>query len=121
MLEKLLEQNCESEIIDVLLKIYFEKTKLSKSELIALNNFKTSNYALLGIIGLLLNEKGRIILGQKQPHNHQIKTLCLEIITTLSDLEIIADWDINRDLNEVELFVWTKVMLEYPNNNSLEA
>ncbi len=116
MLEKILEESYESEIIDFLEGIYLNKTQLSESETIKLNNFKTSNYALLGIIGLILKEKGRILLGKKQTYAHHIQTLCLKIPTNYSDLVIIADWDINKDLNEVEEFVWRKVMLEYPAN-----
>lgn len=113
-LKDILEQRNESEMMDVLEELYLKSTTLSKSERIALNNFKTTNYALIGLIGLILNDKARILLGKKQNYYHQIQKLCLKVPVNYSDLEIIADWDISRDLNEAEEFVWRKVMLEYP-------
>jgi hypothetical protein len=115
-LEKILEENCESEIIDALLEIHHNKIELSEAEISALHNFVTSNYALLGLIGLLLNEKARILLGQKQTYHTQIQNLCLEAPVNYADRVVIADWDIDKELNEVEEFVWRKVMLEYPAN-----
>lgn len=67
MITQVLSTNYESEIITLLKKIYQNKVTLSEVDTIELKNYETEDYALLGIIGLLINNKPRILLGRKQP------------------------------------------------------
>ena len=119
-LQTMLNEGTEIDIFDYLEPLYLENRKLSETEIKTLKAYDTSNYAMLGLIGLLVNCKARILLGKKQTYYPKIQKLCLKVPTNRTDLEIIADWDINRDLNEVEEFIWEKVMLEYPYDGESE-
>lgn len=113
-LQTILNEGTEIDIFDYLEPIYLENKQLTETEIQTLKAHNSSNYAMLGLIGLLVNCKARILLGKKQTYYPKIQKLCLKVPTNQTDLEIIADWDINSDLNEVEEFIWEKVMLEYP-------
>lgn len=113
-LQTILNEGTEIDIFNYLEPLYLKSRKLSEVEKNALKAYDTSNYAMLGVIGLLVNCKARILLGKKQTYYPKIQKLCIEVPTNQTDLEIIADWDINRELNEVEEYIWRKVMLEYP-------
>jgi hypothetical protein len=113
-LQTVLNEGTEIDVFDYLESMYLENKKLSETEIKTLKAYETSNYAMLGLIGLLVHCKARILLGKKQTYYTKIQELCLKVPTNQTDLEIIADWDINRDLNEVEEYIWEKVMLEYP-------
>jgi len=54
MIKNLLSSNYESEIIALLKEIYQNKATLSEVDTIALKNYETEDYALLGIIAYLL-------------------------------------------------------------------
>lgn len=115
MINRFLQENYESELITLLKKIYLNDTKISESDKIELKEYETEDYALLGIIGLILNNKPRILLGKKQPYDQEIRQKCQEVPISHSDLEDIAEKYIDDDFSDESEFILRKVMLEYPN------
>lgn len=114
MIETFLQQNDESDLLDFLKNAYLNKTTLSDSDKIELDEYQSTDYALLGVIGLLLDDKSRILLGKKQPFNTEVKSLCDEIKISFSVLADIADKYLEIEHSVVEEFVFRNVMLEYP-------
>jgi len=111
-----LKTHSESELMIQLKRIYSESIEISKEDKRVLQESLTTNYALLGMIGLILKDKARILLGKKQVYDSEVKTWCMAIETTNDDLEEIADKYLNDEFNDVEEFIFRKVMLEYPAN-----
>jgi len=114
MLKDKLTTHTENELHDFLLELYTRKIKLTSEDIEDLSSYDSTSYSLLGIIGLLLNEKARVLLGRKQTYHKKIQELCSSIEVTRHDIEVIADWDIKRNLSETEQYIFEKVMLEYP-------
>jgi len=114
MIKNLLSTNYESEIIALLKEIYQNKATLSKVDTIALKNYETEDYALLGIIGLLIDNKPRILLGKKQPYDIEIMNWCNSIEIGIEVLEEVADKYLDDDFSEEQEVILRKVMLEYP-------
>ena len=80
-----------NETIDFLKEVYKNKIELSQREVSLLKEKEIYDYILLGIIGLLINNKPRILLGKKQPFDLEIQQWCSKVTIDLSDLEKIAD------------------------------
>jgi len=117
-MKKILEENDESKITGILKNMYLEKQTLSESDIIELKKYDTEDYALLGIIGLLINCKARILLGKKQSYDTEIEQMCNEIEIPYYALEEIAEKYLDDDFSEEPEVVLRKVMLEYPANRT---
>ncbi|MCI2230278.1 hypothetical protein MC378_13955 [Polaribacter sp. MSW13] len=118
MISKFLQDNYESDLIAFLKQVYLNKTKISESDIIELKEYETEDYALIGVIGLILNNKPRILLGKKQPYDGEIQKMCLEIQISQNDLVDVADKFLEDDFSEESEFILRKVMLEYPNEEN---
>lgn len=105
---------CESELIAFLKDRYKNKISISESDKIEMKEYETGNYALLGIIGLIMNNKPRILLGRKQFIDQEIREMCQAVPVLLSDLENIADKYLDDDFEDDSEFILRSVMLEYP-------
>lgn len=114
MITKFLQDNYESELITFLKKIYQEKKMLSEVDKKEMTEYETGDYALLGIIGLILKNKPRILLGKKQPYDKEIQDMCRLISVSHEELADMADKFLEDDFIEDSEFVLRKVMLEYP-------
>lgn len=114
MLKTFLSTNYESEIIALLKKVYQDNTTLSEVDTIELKNYETEDYALLGIIGLLIDNKPRILLGKKQPYDIEIMNWCNSIDIRIEVLEEVVEKYLDDDFSEEQEVVLRKVMLEYP-------
>jgi len=114
MIHPFLQENDEYTIIVFLKNAYLNKNMLSDEDKIKLDEYQSTDYALLGVIGLLLNDNARILLGKKQPFNAEVKKLCDEIPISFSVLADIADKYLEIEHSIVEEFVFRNVMLEYP-------
>lgn len=110
----MLDSKYESEIIALLKKRYLNKIPFSEVDIIELQNYETEDYALLGIIGLLIDNKPRILLGKKQPYDIDITKWCNSVEIGIEVLEEIADKYLDDDFSEEQEVVLRKVMLEYP-------
>ncbi len=115
MINEFLQEHYESDLIIFLKRIFKNKTIISESDKNELKAYETEDYALLGIIGLILNNKPRILLGKKQPYDQEIKLMCDKIPVSQNDLIDIADKYLDDDYSEEGEFILRKVMLEYPN------
>ena len=113
-IKEFLDCNYESEIIAFLKNQYLNKVSLSQADIIALKNYETEDYALLGIIGLLIDNKPRILLGKKQPYDFEIMNWCNSVDIGIEVLEEIADKYLDDDFSEEQEVILRKVMLEYP-------
>tara|TARA_R110002051_G_scaffold59843_2_gene109786 strand:+ start:691 stop:1059 length:369 start_codon:yes stop_codon:yes gene_type:complete len=120
MISKFLQDNFESDLIAFLKQVYLNKTKISESDIIELKEYETEDYALLGIIGLILNNKPRILLGKKQLYDGEIQKMCLGIPISQNDLVDVADKFLEDDFSEESEYILRKVMLEYPNEENSE-
>jgi hypothetical protein len=115
MVKEIIDANYEAKIIDELKKIFYAKTPLSQEDITELNNYNTEDYALLGIIGLLLNNKPRIILGRLQPYDREIREMCINFEIDMEiTLKQIADKYLDDDYSEDLEIVLRKVMIEFP-------
>ncbi|MEZ5009465.1 MAG: hypothetical protein R2728_16145 [Chitinophagales bacterium] len=115
MINDFLQEHYESDLINHLKKIYRDKVSLSQADLLEMKAYETEDYALLGIIGLILNSKPHILLGKKQPFDQEIRQLCDAIPVSQNDLMDIADKYLDDDFSQNSEFILRKVMLEYPN------
>ncbi|MCB0502888.1 MAG: hypothetical protein KDD32_09395 [Bacteroidetes bacterium] len=114
MINAFLEEHYESDLILHLKKLYASHTILSEADQLELKGYETEDYALLGIIGLLLNNKPRILLGRLQPYDQEIKQQCEAVSITENDLKTMADQYLDDDFSEESEFILRKVMLAYP-------
>lgn len=106
-------------ILARLKELYRSKTTLTREDLEVLNAHETFDYDFLGIIGLLIKNKARIALGQKQPFEHEIQKWCEEIDIKSEDFEIMADKYLDDNYEEEPEYVLRMVMLEYPYKGEL--
>ena len=113
-LQETLEIHSDFELIDVLKERFFEGEKFTKKEKELLNLHITEDYRLMGIIGLILNCKARILLGSKQPFDVDIKNTCDVIKVTLNEMEVFADYYLEDDYSKIPEEVIRNVMLSYP-------
>ena len=116
-LQTLLYEGSETEIFAFLKSLYSENRKLSEMDIKILKAYETTNYAMIGLIGLLINSKARILLGKKQDYYSDIQNWCKAVETTYEDLMLIADKYLDDDFENEPEFVLRKVMLEYPANS----
>ena len=77
-IKNILLNNNDSEIKSHLVNFYKNNIVLSYSDIYELKTFETSDYALMGIIGLLINSKARILLGKKQVYHSEIQN-CVKL------------------------------------------
>ena len=113
-LQTILNQGYEIDIFAHLKHLFIEKSKLSEMDIKILKAYETTNYAMIGLIGLLINSKARILLGKKQDYYSDIQNWCKAIETTDEDLMLIADKYLEDDFDDEPEFILRKVMLEYP-------
>lgn len=114
MIAQFLQEQYESDLIQLLKEIYSSGKSISETDRKELKEYLTEDYALLGIIGLILQNKPRILLGRKQPFDTEIKELCEKVSITQNDLKEIADRYLDDNYSEEDEFILRKVMLEYP-------
>ena len=114
MIKTILAKSYELEIIALLKEIYQDKATLSEVDVLELKKYETEDYALLGIIGLLIDNKPRILLGKKQPYDIDIMNWCNSVDIGIGILEEIADKYLDDNFNEEQEVILRKVMLEYP-------
>ncbi|MBG7612333.1 hypothetical protein IU405_08745 [Polaribacter sp. BAL334] len=119
MIETFLKNNSESDVIELLKKLYASNTKISEYDKIKLQEYETADYALLGIIGLILDNKARILLGKKQVYDKEIQEKCKQYPISQNDLDEIANKFLEDDFSEESEFILRKVMLEYPKKREL--
>jgi hypothetical protein len=119
-IKNLLLNSNDSEIKSHLINLYKNNIVLSNSDIYELKAFETTDYALMGIIGLLIDSKAHILLGKKQVYHLDIQNWCKTIETTDEDLILIADKYLDDDFEDEPKFILRKVMLEYPSNSQLE-
>jgi len=110
-----------NETIDFLKEVYKNKIELSQREVSLLKEKEIYDYILLGIIGLLINNKPRILLGKKQPFDLEIQQWCSKVTIDLSDLEKIADDYLQDDFSNDSEYIVRAVMLEYPKDKFLDT
>ncbi len=110
-----------NETIDFLKEVYKNKIELSQREVNFLKEKEIYDYILLGIIGLLIDNKPRILLGKKQPFDLDIQQWCSEIKIDLSDLEKIAEDYLEDDFSNDSEYIVRTVMLEYPKDKFLDT
>ena len=110
-----------NETIDFLKEVYKNKIELSQREVSLLKEKEIYDYILLGIIGLLINNKPRILLGKKQPFDLEIQQWCSKVTIDLSDLEKIADDYLEDDFSNDSEYIVRAVMLEYPKDKFLDT
>ena len=108
------------ELIDILKNRFESNIPLSIVEEKIVLETEVFSYDILGIIGLLTNDKPRILLGRLQPFDTEIQQWCKEFTIVLADLEKIAD-----DYLEVNFTAYTEqilrdVMNEYPKDRFLK-
>ena len=113
-IENILKEGSETEIFDYLKSLYIGKYEISEMDMKSLREFESTNYAMIGLIGLLINCKARILLGKKQMYYSDIQNWCKAIKTTYEDLELIADKYLDDNFEEEPEYILRKVMLEYP-------
>lgn len=118
MIKKLLKENYEADIILALKELFVSNSTFSSEDISKLKNYDTEDYALIGIIGLILKNKARILLGKKQPFDIEIKQWCEQIEVSLAEMEEIAMKFLDDDFSEEQEIILRKVMLEYPKNSS---
>ena len=114
MIQKLLKENYETEIISTLKELFVNKFPFSSEDLTELKKYDTEDYALIGIIGLILKNKAYILLGKKQPFDIEIKQWCTKVEVSLTEMEEIAMKFLDDDFSEEKEVILRKVMLEYP-------
>ena len=102
------------ELIDILKKLFFGRKKFTEKEKELLNLHITEDYRLMGVIGLILNCKARILLGSKQSFDIDIKNTCDTIKVTLTEMEVFADYYLEDDYSKIPEEVIRNVMLSYP-------
>ncbi|GAA4892509.1 hypothetical protein GCM10023311_16250 [Flaviramulus aquimarinus] len=107
-------EGSEIDIFAYLKPLFIENSKLSEIDIKTLKAYETTNYGMIGLIGLLINSKARILLGKKQVYYSDIQNWCNTIETTYEDLEVIADKYLDDSFEEEPEFILRKVMLEYP-------
>ncbi|MQP24064.1 hypothetical protein GFJ94_03175 [Flavobacterium sp. LMO8] len=118
MIETFLKNNSESDVMEWLKKLYANDAKISEYDKIKLQEYETADYALLGIIGLILDNKARILLGKKQVYDKEIQEKCNQYSISQNDLAEIANKYLEDDFSEESEFILRKVMLEYPKNQN---
>ena len=84
-------EGSEIEILTYLKTIFIENNKLSEIDIRILKDYESTNYAMNGLIGLVINCKARILLGKKQVYYSDIQNWCKAVETNNEDLELIAD------------------------------
>ena len=113
-LKETLENNSDYDLIYILKKLFFSGKKFTNKEKEVLHLHITEDYLLMGMIGLILNCKARILLGSKQPFDSEIKNACDNIRVTLEEMETFADYYLDDDYSKVPEEVIRNVMLSYP-------
>ena len=110
-----------NEIASSLKEIHVHKVDLSQNDIKLLSDFEVYDFALLGIIGLLIRSIPRILLGRKQPLDIEVNKWCSEIKIELSDLEKIADDYLEDNFSETPEYILREVMLNYPKDDFLKG
>lgn len=115
MMKDKLNELCEAELKVLLKTLYREKSTLTVEDRDALKKFETQSFALLGIIGLLIDSEARILLGKKQPYDMEVQNWCMQVDVPYEYLKKVADQYLDDDYSEESEFILRKVMLNYPN------
>ena len=113
-LKKTLENHSDYELIHILKKKFFDGEKFTTKELNILKLYITEDYLLIGIIGLILQCKARILIGSKQPFDMDIKNACDTIRVTLNEMETFAERYSDDDYSQEPEEVLRNLMLSYP-------
>ena len=67
--------------------IFIENNKLSEIDIRILKDYKSTNYAMIGLVGLVINCKARILLGKKQVYYSGIQYWCkAEVLRLFTEL-----------------------------------
>ena len=113
-LKETLENNSDYDLIYILKKLFFSGKKFTNKEKEVLDLHITEDYLLMGMIGLILNCKARILLGSKQPFDADIKNACDNIRVTREEMETFANYYLDDDYSKVPEEVIRNIMLSYP-------
>ena len=113
-LKETLENNSDYDLIYILKKLFFSGKKFTNKEKEVLDLHITEDYLLMGMIGLILNCKARILLGSKQPFDADIKNACDNIRITREEMETFANYYLDDDYSKAPEEVIRNVMLSYP-------
>ena len=113
-IKEILDKHSDYELIDIFKKRFFGGEKLTAKEKKIVNQYVTEDYLLMGVIGLILECKARILLGSKQPFDMDIKNACKNIRITLDEMEVFANYYLDDDYSQVPEEVIRNVMLSYP-------
>ena len=118
MIEEFFNNHSESEQISFLKDHMICSTQFEENDLNFLQEYVTEDYALIAVIGLILNDGPRILMGTLQPFDEKLKVLCLEKKINKKILEDVAEKFISDDFNEASEFVYRKLMSEFPKDRS---
>ena len=113
-LKETIENHSDYELIHLFKTLFFEGKKLHQKEKETLQLHVTEDYLLMGVIGLLCNEKARVLLGSKQPFDTEIKNACDNIRVTLEEMEVFANYYLDDDYSQIPEEVLRNVMHSYP-------
>ena len=111
-----LKDGNEHRILKHLLKYFKDNKPLTSKEKEVLLDFEAHTYDLIGLIGLVMHDMPRIILG-KLCSDTFIQEACCNVKHTLKDLEAIADTYMETEQSYAELYVYGEIMLKYPRDN----
>lgn len=114
MIKNFFENHSESEQVAFLKAKVKENTPISELDRIFLNEYISEDYALIGLIGLLLNDESRILLGTLQPFDKDVYKLCTGKNIKVEILERVANDYLDDNFNEAQEFVYRKLMSEFP-------
>lgn len=107
-----LQHNDENDILLALMPYLEAKRLLTEAEKTALKDFEAYNKNLIGLIGLLIDNMPRILIG-KVCDNQFIRNKCIVVPHTLADIETIADVYLEQPHSYAEYYVYTAVMNLY--------
>lgn len=117
MIKDFFENHSESEQVTFLKEKVKDGVSLTDLERQYLNEYVSEDYALIGLIGLILDDERRIFLGTLQPFDQEINQLCMEQNINIKILEQVANDYLDDNFNQAQEFVYRKLMSEFPKIN----
>lgn len=114
MISDFIQNHSEYELLAYLKGVHEQSLPLSPSDAEALLIYETEDYAVMGVIGLILHSKAHVLLGRKQPFDAEIKRMCGAIEVSQQEISEMANRYLDDDFTVESEFVLRKVMLEYP-------